>query len=118
LAVFTRDPERSSAALRCGLPLHRYRDFRPGATTVAVHQLGNHAGHHAEIYDLALRRPGIVVLHEYVLHDLVRDRALATGGPRAYREELRYALGESGARLAAALETGGERPSPYDWPLF
>jgi len=118
LAVFTRDPERSSAALRCGLPLHRYRDFEPSAHQVAIYQLGNHAGHHAAIYDRALRHPGIVVLHEHVLHDLVRDRALSTGGPRAYAEELRYALGRSGERLAAALAAGGEQPSPYDWPLF
>ena len=29
LEVFTRDPERSGAALRCGLPLHRFYEHRP-----------------------------------------------------------------------------------------
>lgn len=118
LEVFTRDPERSTRALRCGLPLRRYHEHRADSGRVALYQLGNHAGHHAEIYAQALAHPGIVVLHEYVLHDLVRDCALATGGRRAYREELRYALGPSGERLAAALDAGGERPSSFAWPLF
>jgi glycosyltransferase involved in cell wall biosynthesis len=118
LEVFTRDPERSAAALRSGLPLRRFADCRPAAGDVAVYQLGNHAGHHAAIYQRALRWPGIAVLHEYVLHDLVRDCALQSGGPRAWSEELRYAVGRSGERLAAAIASGGEQPSPFDWPLF
>jgi glycosyltransferase involved in cell wall biosynthesis len=118
LEVFTRDPERSAAALQCRLPLRRFRDFASAGSSVAIHQLGNHAGHHAEIYEVARRCPGIAVLHEYVLHDLVRDCALAEGGPRAWNEELRYALGRSGERLAATLAAGGEQPSPFDWPLF
>jgi glycosyltransferase involved in cell wall biosynthesis len=123
LEVFTRDPERSAAALSGGPPPRRYADFAQGAPAtapgrIAVYQLGNHAGHHAEIYDLARRHAGVAVLHEYVLHDLVRDRALAEGGPRAWREELRYALGRSGDRLAASLDAGGEQPSPFAWPLF
>ena len=48
----------------------------------------------------------------------MRDCALADGGPRAWNEELRYALGRSGERLAATLAAGGEQPSPFDWPLF
>ena len=118
LEVFTRDPERSTRAIRPGLPLRRYHEHRPDPDRVAVYQLGNHAAHHAEIYAQARAHPGIVVLHEYVLHDLVRDCAVAAGGNRAYHEELRYALGRSGERLAAALGTGGERPSPFAWPLF
>lgn len=118
LEVFTDEPERSAAALRCGLPLRRFRDFTSVASHVAIYQLGNHAGHHAEIYDLARQLPGIAVLHEYVLHDLVRDRAYAHGGPRAWNEELRYALGRTGERLTALLAAGGEQPSPFDWPLF
>ncbi|HVR29842.1 MAG TPA: glycosyltransferase family 4 protein [Thermoanaerobaculia bacterium] len=118
LEAFTRDPQRSSAAMRCGLPLRRFAAFHPTADRVAIYQLGNHAAHHGEIYRLALRHPGIAVLHEHVLHDLVRDCTLEDGGPRAYAEELRYCLGRSGARLAARLRAGGERLSPFDWPLF
>jgi glycosyltransferase involved in cell wall biosynthesis len=118
LETFTRDPRRSAAALPECPPLRSYREFDPAADRTAIYQLGNHAGHHAAIYRLALRRPGIAVLHEYVLHDLVRDCALEDGGPRAYAEELRYSLGRSGERLAARLAADGERPSPFAWPLF
>jgi glycosyltransferase involved in cell wall biosynthesis len=118
LDAFTRHAERSAAVVRCGVPLRPYRDFAPAVDRTAIYQLGNHAGHHAPIYRLALRHPGIAVLHEYVLHDLVRDCALEDGGPRAYAEELRYCLGRTGERLAASLAAGGERPSPFAWPLF
>lgn len=117
LDAFTRDPERSATALRFGLRLRRYRDFAPEGDRIPIYQLGNHADHHAPIYRLALRHPGIAVLHEHVLHDLVRDCALEDGGPRAYAEELRYCLGATGERLAR-LAAQGERPAPFAWPLF
>ena len=118
VTAFTRDPERSAAATRCGLRLLRYRDASTAVPGIAVYQIGNHARHHGEIYRLALARPGIAVLHEHVVHDLVRDCAYASGGARAFAAELQYCLGPTGERLAARLRAGGERLAPHDWPLF
>ena len=81
-------------------------DYRPDGR-LAVYHIGNHRGFHGEIHDLALRHPGVVVLHEYRIRDLVRERALARGGPRAWLEELRYALGETGPALARGEYAGG-----------
>jgi glycosyltransferase involved in cell wall biosynthesis/SAM-dependent methyltransferase len=45
--------------------------FNPGAFDVLIYQLGNNP-HHAEIYRTALKYPGVVVMHEANLHDLIR----------------------------------------------
>ena len=74
---------------------------------LAVYHIGNHPGFHSEIYDFALRIPGVVVLHEYRIRDLVRERALIRGGSRAWLEELRYVLGEAGPALARGEYVGG-----------
>ena len=87
-------------------PTARCEDYRPDGR-LAVYHIGNHRGFHGEIHDLALRHPGVVVLHEYRIRDLVRERALARGGPRAWLEELRYALGETGPALARGEYAGG-----------
>ncbi len=98
---------------RWPFPTEAYGRYRPGGR-LAVYQVGNHPAFHAEIYDLALRHPGVVMLHEYRIRDLVRERALALGGPRAWLEELRYALGEAGPALARGEYVGGS----FTPPLF
>jgi glycosyltransferase involved in cell wall biosynthesis len=70
----------------------RHRVYVPGATEsleaavtrsdLAVYHLGNNLRYHGEIYGLAVRRPGLVVLHDLALDDLARglvDRGDPTG---------------------------------------
>src|SRR6266851_2494806 len=45
--------------------------FKPDAFGALIYQIGNNP-HHAEVYDLALKHPGVVVMHETNLHDLIR----------------------------------------------
>lgn len=87
-------------------PTAAYDGYRPGGR-LPVYHVGNHPRFHAEIYGLALKHPGVVMLHEYRIRDLVRERALALGGSRAWLEELRYALGEAGPALARGEYVGG-----------
>ena len=94
-------------------PTAAYGRYRPGGR-LAVYHVGNHPGFHTEIHDLALRHPGVVMLHEYRIRDLVRERALVLGGARAWLEELRYALGEAGPALARGEYVGGS----FTPPLF
>jgi glycosyltransferase involved in cell wall biosynthesis len=51
---------------------------------LAVYHIGNNLRYHGEIYELALRRPGVVVLHDLALDDLVRGLVDA-GDPTAER---------------------------------
>ena len=87
-------------------PTAAYESDRPEGR-LAVYHIGNHRGFHGEIYEQALRHPGVVVLHEYRIRDLVREHALARGGSRDWLEELRYALGETGPALARGEYAGG-----------
>ena len=87
-------------------PAAAFAGYRPDGR-LPVYHIGNHRRFHGEIYDLALQHPGVVVLHEYRIRDLVRQRARARGGAQAWSEELRYALGETGQALARGECAGG-----------
>lgn len=83
-----------------------------------IYQLGNNADFHSGAYSTLLEVPGFVVLHEIVLHHMLREMTLAKGDAEGYLEEIRYAAGKSGQLLArGSLETG----TPLDawrYPLF
>ncbi len=70
-----------------------------------LYQMGNNR-YHAEIYELARERPGILTLHDVVLHHLLGDRTLNRDDFAAYRRQLRADHGWIGE--AAAL--------PRRWP--
>jgi glycosyltransferase involved in cell wall biosynthesis len=104
---------------------------------LAVYQMGNGPAHDF-LYPWLPRRPGLLVLHELVLHH-ARARALLespaalayrrepSSAPRReaalaelqlYRDEIAYCYPRQAGRLAAAqLETAG-RLLPYAYPLF
>jgi glycosyltransferase involved in cell wall biosynthesis len=75
---------------------------------MAVYHIGNNLRFHGEIYDLALRHPGLVVLHDLALDDLAKG-LLDTGDPfgTRTREE---------ALAAAELMDGHDRDAPLGSP--
>jgi glycosyltransferase involved in cell wall biosynthesis len=85
---------------------------------LVLYHLGNSAPHHAGIYDTLLEVPGVVVLHEFMLHHLVRERTLVAGDARAYVEEMRYAAGETGRRAAQRLLDSHYPVDVWSFPLF
>jgi glycosyltransferase involved in cell wall biosynthesis len=70
-----------------------------------LHQLGNSLDH-AHVYRAALSRPGVVVLHDVVLHHLVEALTLGRGSPHAYAAALAAEYGPAGRRLARLRELG------------
>ncbi len=72
---------------------------------VAIYQLGNNP-HHEWIYAEAMKRPGVVVLHDLVLHHLIVEMTLARGDAEAYVEALRANHGEAGAAWARGRAAG------------
>jgi glycosyltransferase involved in cell wall biosynthesis len=72
---------------------------------LAIYQLGNNP-HHEFIYRQALRRAGLVVLHEVVLHHLIVEMTLARGDGDAYVETMRRNHGPSGAAWAEGRVAG------------
>lgn len=84
---------------------------------LAVYHLGNHRLH-AWVYEALRIRPGLVVLHDAVLHHLFAAMTLDAGRSGAYLREVRHAHGPAGLALARAV-LAGERPLPaYELPLL
>jgi len=119
---FDVHPFSDEAGTVGGLTVRPYAEFAALASSghfdAIVYQLGNNADYHARIHQLLLEYPGIVVLHEYMLHHLIQERTLSRGDLAGYLEELRYCYGDTGRDQAQrALDTG----IPIDrwsYPLF
>ncbi len=73
-----------------------------------VYQMGNNR-HHVGVLELAMQRPGIVTLHDLVLHHLLVERTLAEGDLDGYRRQLiedHGWIGEMAGRARRWGETG------------
>ncbi|MEM7583873.1 MAG: glycosyltransferase family 4 protein [Acidobacteriota bacterium] len=70
-----------------------------------VYQMGNNQ-YHSEVYDLAMERPGVLTLHDLVLHHFLIERTVKVGDFDAYRGQLLRDHGWIGE--AAAM--------PMRWP--
>ena len=64
------------------------------------------------------RFPGVVVLHEAMLHHLVRGMTLSRGDLEGYVEEMRYAYGRTGQALARRSLDTGIPLDVWSYPLF
>lgn len=93
-------------------------DVAAGRVDRVIYQLGNSAASHARTFAQLLRLPGVVVLHEYLLHHLVRELTAAQGDRGPYLEELRYCAGGTGECAARYLIERGREPEPWSFPLF
>jgi glycosyltransferase involved in cell wall biosynthesis len=76
---------------------------RQPATT--IYQLGNNP-FHEPMYRAAMQTPGIVVLHDLVLHHLIVEMTLARGDVEGYVSSLRASHGEEGAAWAIGRAHG------------
>jgi glycosyltransferase involved in cell wall biosynthesis len=101
-------------------PLRPVRELPAAAAgyDLVLYHLGNSLPHHAGILDALLAAPGVVVLHEYMLHHLMRERTLVAGDPGAYVAEMRYAAGETGRRAAQRLLDTHHPLDVWSFPLF
>jgi len=88
-------PRRPTAAF----PAERW------AYDLPFYQMGNSV-HHAGIYHMLRRYPGVTVLHDYVLHHLMAELTLGAGSFAAYAREMGYDLGEAAAPLLRDIRSG------------
>jgi glycosyltransferase involved in cell wall biosynthesis/SAM-dependent methyltransferase len=70
---------------------------------LVVYHQGNNP-YHEYIYEHALVTPGLLVLHEHCLHHLLAWKMLGRNQEEAFADELFYAYGSNGARLALARD--------------
>ncbi len=131
------DAERvpASCSVHAASDLLRRHSARP--YDAVIYQHGNGPAHDF-LYELLPEIPGLLVLHDLVLHhsrarmflesDAVRAyaaepasaarRAAAEPALRAYRDELAYTYPRSAARVAAVRLASAARLLPFAFPLF
>jgi hypothetical protein len=76
-----------------------------------LYQMGNNR-HHEGVYDLAMRRPGVLTLHDVVLHHLLLDVTLGRDEFDAYRERLVRDHGWIGEAVARVKRWGAYGDAP------
>jgi glycosyltransferase involved in cell wall biosynthesis len=94
---------------------------RPVAADVALYHVGNDPDAHGWIVDALRRRPGVVVLHDLVLHHLVAGLTIGRKDGRAYLLAMERDAGVPGRLLAHGYLDGRVPPlwetSPEEFPL-
>lgn len=120
--LFVDDGFRVEESLASRFPVRGHRAFpalwEAGRFDAVVYQVGNNADYHARIYEMLLRFPGIVVLHEPMLHHLVRGMTLARNDTAGYVEAMRYAYGKTGQAMARRSLDTGIPLDVWSYPLF
>ena len=93
LVAVVEDPAAVDPARLGGVPLVSAGDSLEA--DLHLYQLGNSAPH-AFAYRAALARPGVVLLHDFGLHQLVLGETVERGDRDAYLREMRRAHGATG----------------------
>ena len=70
---------------------------------VALYHIGNDPDAHGWIVDALKERPGVVVLHEYVLHHLIAGITIGRGDGRGYLDAMERELGVAGRLLGLGV---------------
>lgn len=120
--VVVEQPESVAADVRqalthAGVALVAAAQAQDQPADLDLYQVGNSPSH-GYVYRAALERPGVVLLHDWVLHHLVLHETLERGDRDAYLREMRHAHGSVGSfvgrQVAQAL---GGQVLPALFPL-
>ncbi|HJZ49012.1 MAG TPA: glycosyltransferase family 4 protein [Roseiflexaceae bacterium] len=100
-------------------PLSRLdRDQRRHPYDAILYHMGNSVENHAAIWDALRRVPGVVVLHEFVLHHFMLGyAAVVRRDVEIYRAEATRRYGPEGARVANLMLRGRLIEAAFDMPL-
>lgn len=92
--------------------LHRRRPF-----DAIIYHMGNSPAH-SSFWEGLRRLPGVVVLHDYVLHHLMLWHAVnRRKDVREYRAEMARRYGAAGKQVAIQMERGQLSNAVFDFPL-
>lgn len=108
-------------ALRERLDVVAPRRGKRADADVSVYHVGNNPEFHGWIVDALRKEPGVVVLHEFVLHHLVAGLTLARKDVNGYLRAMEREAGLPGRLLALGVVDGCVPPlwstRPEDFPL-
>ncbi len=91
--------------------------FRPERFDLILYQVGNNPCH-GFVYELALKHPGVVVMHEANLHHLLADLTIRRGDWDAYLRELEYDGGRQALAHGCRVRAGEVGPDYEGVPLM
>ena len=101
--------------------VRRGRKRAPRGTDVSLYHVGNNPDAHAWIVDALRRRPGVVVLHDFVLHHLVAGMTVGRRDGHSYLDAMEREHGVVGRLLAHGVLDKRIPPlwesRPEDFPL-
>ena len=101
--------------------VRRGRRRAPRGTDVSLYHVGNNPDAHAWIVDALRREPGVVVLHDFVLHHLVAGMTVGRRDGHAYLDAMEHEYGVVGRLLAHGVLDKRIPPlwesRPADFPL-
>ncbi len=78
----------------------------PRGTDLALYHVGNDPEHHWWIVEALRKRPGVVVLHDFVLHHLVAGMTLGRNEGAGYLDAMQREAGAVGRMLAHGVIDG------------
>ncbi len=114
--VFIEDYEPSNPDLPKAARIRHWKefesDYHAGRYDAVLYHMGNNQ-FHVYIYDLALRIPGVVVLHDFNLHYLMADATIVRENWDEYLKEAEYNGGPT-ALAHARRAQAGEVQLEYD----
>jgi glycosyltransferase involved in cell wall biosynthesis len=118
LTLFVENREHAPGDLQSQFPIQSLSSYPKTRRLfdLALYQMGN-STHHDALYPLALRYPGLVVLHDYGLHHFIAHRTAGQNNYSAYVREMGYTLGPEGVALARAIRDGRAEHPLFDVPL-
>lgn len=118
--IFIDDYQPSNQELLTRFPVFNHREFarrwEEHRYDMVIYQMGN-SPYHRYIYPYLLDYPGVVVLHDYIIHHLVAGMTLGQGHGAAYVREMAYDGGRKGIAVAREVLAGRRPPPFFDFPL-
>lgn len=100
----------SNQALRKRFLISNIEQYRPDKYDLAVYHIGNNKHYHKNIYQQALKYPGVVVMHDLAIHHMIAAMTVGRGRREEYFKEMEYCHGEAGGQRARAFLEGAESP--------
>ncbi|HSH04306.1 MAG TPA: glycosyltransferase family 4 protein [Anaerolineae bacterium] len=83
---------------------------------LTLYQMGNSL-HHQFMYPYLLRYPGVIMLHDYILHHFIHALNHTPNSPTPYAQTLGHAHGRPGLTLANQILNQQSSPPWFDLPL-
>ena len=84
---------------------------------INIYHMGNNENH-SYIYSMLLQRPGLVVLHEPMLHHFVFSQTVGNNDVRGYLRELDYCYKAERPGIVKSTLEDRDESSWYDYPML